>query len=320
MAKILITGGAGFIGSNVCQTLLKDQPFPVEHIAVVDNLSLGKKEFLREFIDNGQVTLYEQDLLHFDELLPIFEQHHPALVWHLAANSDIQYSAIHTDWDLKQGTLATYNVLECMRRCGAKKLIFSSSSAIYGETKVMPTPEDIGPLFPISYYGAAKLAGEGLVSAFCHNAGFQAWMFRFANIVGRNGTHGVIVDFIKKLRQDPAALAIFGDGEQAKPYLHVADCVAGMLFGYMRAADQVNYFNLGCPGATSVKDITQIVMRQLGLSNVKISYTGGARGWPGDVPQVRMDTQKMEQLGWRASGTSTEAVERATADLAAQII
>lgn len=318
--KVLITGGAGFIGSNVCARLLTERPFPVEELVVIDNLSLGRKEFLSEYIADGRVIFYQEDLLNFDNILPIFLRHKPDLVWHLSANSDIQYSAVHTDWDLKQGTLATYNVLESMRRANAKKLIFSSSSAIYGEATLVPTPEDYAPLLPISYYGAGKLAGEGLISAFSHNAGLQAWMFRFANIVGRNGTHGVIVDFIKKLRQNPALLSIYGDGLQAKPYLHVSDCVAGILFGFSHAANQVNYFNLGCPGATAVKDIAAIVMRQMNLSNVEIAYTGGARGWPGDVPQVRMDTQKMERLGWRASGTSTQAVERATSELVQQIV
>lgn len=316
--KILVTGGAGFIGSNLVRALHEGKFFPVEEIIVVDNLSLGRKEFIADLIDNQHVHFYQQDLLDQPALLDVFAKHKPDLVWHLSANSDIGYGAKFTDWDLKQGTVVTYNVLESMRRHDVKKIIFSSTSAIYGEAKTMPTPEDYGPLFPISFYGASKLAGEALVSSFCHNFGFQAWIFRFANIVGYNGTHGAIVDFIRRLKQDSARLPVLGDGKQAKPYLHVSDCVAGMVFGFAHASDQVNFFNLACSGATSVTTIAETVIAEIGVK-ASIEYSGGARGWVGDVAQVRLDPTKMMALGWSARYSSDEAVRVATQELIKQL-
>lgn len=316
--KILVTGGAGFIGSNLCHFLTNNKPLPLEELVVIDNLSLGQREFIFELIAAGTVTFYEEDLLNFEKILSIFAKHKFDLVCHLAANSDIGYGAEYTDWDLKQGALATYHVLECMKRTGAKKIVFSSTSAIYGEASLAPTLEDYGPLFPISFYGASKLAAEGLISSFCHNFGLQAWIYRFGNIVGKNGTHGVMVDFVKKLKQNPAELQIFGNGEQAKPYLYVQDCIDGMLFGFLNSTKQLNFFNLACAGATLVKEIAEIVIKQMQLPDVTLRYTGGERGWPGDVAQVRLDTQKLAKLGWQATHTSTEAVAKAAVDLVQQ--
>ncbi|MBI4049951.1 MAG: NAD-dependent epimerase/dehydratase family protein [Candidatus Doudnabacteria bacterium] len=311
--KILITGGAGFIGSNLVNVLIKK-----DKVVVIDNMILGKKEFIQSAIDGGRVEFYEQDLLDFPKTLEVFEKHKFDLVFHMSANSDISYGTKNTDWDLKQETLVTYNVLESMRRTGVQKIVFASTSAIYGEAPVKPIAEDYGPLLPISFYGAGKLASEGLITAFCHNYDLQAWLFRFANIVGRNGTHGVLVDFIKKLRANPKVLEVLGDGRQAKPYLHVDDCVAGMLFGYTNSREKVNYYNLACEGATPVAKIAELVIAAMKLENVAIHYTGGARGWAGDVPQVRLDADKLARLGWKASMSSDEAVNRAINDLLKQ--
>jgi UDP-glucose 4-epimerase len=312
--KILVTGGAGFVGSNLAQALANNKYFPVEEIVVIDNLSLGKKEFIQDLIDKKRVFFYEDDLLNFEVVLKIFEKHNFDLVWHLSANSDIGYGAKFTDWDLKQGTLVTYNILECMKRTGTKKIIFASTSAIYGEATVMPTPENYGPLHPISFYGASKLACEGLITAFCHNFNFQAWIYRFGNIVGKNGTHGAIFDFIKKLKVNPKELEVLGDGNQAKPYLYVEDCIDGMAYGFKNTTTQVNFFNLACEGATSVSKIAAAVVK-VASPTAKINYTGGERGWVGDVAQVRLDTNKMESIGWKASHTSDEAVKKAISDL-----
>lgn len=315
--KILVTGGAGFIGSNLVRMLYDNTYFSTDEIIVVDNLSLGKKEFIEDLIDEKRVFFYEKDLLDLNALSDVFDRHHPDLVWHLAANSDIGYGAKFTDWDLKQGTIATYNVLESMRKSGTKKIIFSSTSAIYGEANILPTPENYGPLFPISFYGASKLACEALISSFCHNFDFQAWIFRFGNIVGKNGTHGAIFDFIKKLRQDDSVLLVLGNGKQAKPYLHISDCVGGMSFGFLNGKDRVNFVNLACEGATMVSTIAETVLDVLG-SNASIQYSGGDRGWVGDVPQVRLDTKKMEKLGWKARYSSDDAVKRAVEELVDQ--
>ncbi len=316
--KILITGGAGFIGSNLSRALHENKYFQVEEIIVIDNLSLGKKEFIQDLIDNKRFFFYEEDLLNFDVVLKIFEKHKIDLVWHLSANSDIGYGAKFTDWDLKQGTLVTYNVLECMKRTNTKKIIFASTSAIYGEATILPTPENYGPLHPISFYGASKLACEGLITAFSHNFNFQAWMYRFGNIVGKNGTHGVIFDFIKKLKNNSEELEVLGNGKQAKPYLYVEDCIDGMAYGFKNSTEQTNFFNLACEGATKVSTIAKSVI-EIAEPTAKIKYTGGERGWVGDVAQVRLETKKMEAINWKATHTSDEAVKLAIDDLIKQI-
>lgn len=321
--KILVTGGAGFIGSNLVNHFARTGMIngtPIEKIVVIDNLFLGKKEFIESLIASGKVDFYQQDLLDFAATIQVFKKYRFNLIFHLSANSDISHGSKHTDWDLKQGTLVTYNILECMRLTGVKQIIFSSTSAIYGEALMTPTPEDYGPLLPISFYGASKLACEGLITAFCHNYHFQAFVFRFANIVGRNATHGVLVDFIQKLKSDPTKLEVLGDGKQAKPYLHVDDCISGMLFGYAHSTDQVNFYNLTCSGATSVNKIAENVIKATGKTSAVIFYIGGERGWSGDVPQVRLDPKKLEKLGWTAKLSSDEAIKKAIADLLEQRI
>lgn len=321
--NILVTGGAGFIGSNLCHTLFERSDkgtLPVSKLVVIDNLSLGKKEFIDDLLQTRpNFHFYHQDLLEFDAVHKIFEEHAFDVVFHLSANSDIGYGAKFTDWDLKQGTIVTYNVLESMKRTGVKKIVFSSTSAIYGEATVLPTPENYGPLLPISFYGASKLACEVLITSFCHNFEFQTWMYRFGNIVGKNGTHGVIVDFIKKLQKDPTQLEVLGNGKQAKPYLYVQDCVDGILYGFMNAKDQVNFFNLACDGATSVTEIAQLVLKGMRLPEAQLNFTGGDRGWVGDVPQVRLDPSKLAAAGWKAQYSSFEAVSKAVDDLVVQM-
>jgi len=311
--RIFLTGGAGFIGSNLAERLLSDG----HDVTIYDDLSLGSLEFLRECQEKRGFRFIKADLLNLDVLTEAMKDHE--VVFHLAANSDITASRQQSDLDLRLGTLVTYNVLEAMRRTGISQIVFSSSSVIYGEPTVIPTPEDYGPLLPISLYGASKLACEGLVSAFCHNYDFQAWIYRFANICGRHGTHGVIVDFIRKLKTDSRRLEILGDGKQAKPYLHVRECVDGMVFGWRRARDQVNYFNLGCEGNTNVTRIAQMLLKALDLKNVQLAFTGGERGWVGDVPQVNLDCGKYERFGWKAKMSSDEAVKLATEELAEEL-
>lgn len=310
--KAFITGGAGFIGSNLCARLLGEG----WELVVYDNLILGNREFIAEYEGNG-LTFIEADLLELDKVVEAMKG--SEVVWHLAANSDISYGRKYTDVDLKNGTLATYNVLEAMRINGIKKILFASTSAIYGEAEIMPTPENYGPLLPISLYGASKLACEGLITAFCHNFDIQAWIYRFGNVVGKNGTHGAIVDFIKKLRADKTRLEVLGDGKQAKPYLYVSEIVDGMCYGFQHAEDQVNFFNLACEGATTVETIAKSVIEACDFNDARIDYTGGARGWVGDVPQVRLCTEKMAKLGWKVTLDSDAAVKKAAEVLVTQI-
>jgi len=312
--RVLVTGAAGFIGSNLVPRLLSEG----HDVLGIDNLFLGKKEYVEPLLAQARFQFVEMDLLEKDQVLGIFRTFHPDVVWHLAANSDISYGTLHTDFDLKGGTLVTYNILDAMRLEGPKKLVFSSSGAVYGEPTVMPTPEDYGPLLPISLYAASKLACEGLITAYAHNYDMQVWMFRFGNVVGPNPTHGAIYDFVRKLAKDDRTLPVLGDGTQSKPYLHVDDCIEGMRHGVGRAGDQVNYFNLTPDDATTVRDIAEWTLSAMGLPGTPIAYSGGNRGWRGDVPTVRLDGSKLKRLGWAPRLRSNQAVERAIADIVRQ--
>lgn len=308
--RIIVTGGAGFVGSNLSERLLADG----HTVTVIDDLSGGSRAYLKECLRHDRFRFVEQDLLDLAAVTKAMEGHD--VVFHLAANSNIPEGRRKTDIDLKLGTLATYNVLEAMRLCAIREVAFSSSSVVYGEPARIPTPEEYGPLFPISLYGASKLACEGLISAYCHNYNFQAWVFRFANICGRHGTHGVILDFIHKLQADPDRLEILGDGKQAKPYLHVSECVDAMVHIWRNArSDALNFFNLGCDGATSADRVAELLLEAMGLRDVRLMRTGGERGWPGDVPQVRLDCSKLEKFGWKATLSSDEAVRLAVQEL-----
>jgi len=300
--RIFVTGGAGFIGSALVDRLVAGGA----HVTVYDNLSLGRREFLAGAIATGRCTLIEADLLDAGRIPPAIAGHDAA--FHLAANSDISLGRAETDRDLRQGTVATYNVLDAMRQQGIVDVVLASTSAVYGEHVPQPTREDAGPLLPISLYGASKLASEALVSAFAHNFGLRGWIFRFANVVGGRATHGAVFDFIRKLRHTPGELPVLGDGRQSKPYLFVDDCVDGMLFGWRHATEPMNVFNLAVDGATSVADIAGIVRAEMGLADARVTFSGGARGWPGDVSQVRLDPSKLAALGWRARRTSHDAI------------
>jgi UDP-glucose 4-epimerase len=315
IVRIVVTGAAGFIASNLIPRLLADG----HDVVGVDNLFLGKKAHLDPVLGNARFQFREQDLLPLQDTVDLFRSVQPDLVWHLAANSDISYGTTHTDFDLKGGTIVTYNVLEAMRLSGARQIIFSSSGAVYGEPTVMPTPEVYGPLLPISLYAASKLACEGLVSAYAHNYDIQAWIFRFGNIVGPNPTHGAIYDFVLKLRKDSSRLRVLGDGTQSKQYVYVEDCLDGMLHGYRAANEPLNYFNLSAEGHTSVRYMAERTLLTMGLDTVPIEYSGGSRGWRGDVPVVRLDASKLAKVGWKPRFSSDEAVDRAIGDAVRQL-
>jgi len=312
--KIVVTGAAGFIASNLMPRLLGEG----HEVTGIDNFFLGRREYLPQ---HSNFSFNELDLLDLDQLIALFERVRPERVWHLAANSDISYGTKYTDFDLKGGTLVTYNVLEAMRRTGVKEILFSSSGAVYGEPTVMPTPEDYGPLFPISLYAASKLACEGLVTAFAHNYDIRAWIFRFGNIVGPNPTHGVIHDFALRLHKDPTYLKILGDGTQAKPYVHIEDCLDGMMFGHAHAKAGFNCYNLAVDDQTSVNEIAAWTLEEMGIDRdkIRIEYTGGPRGWKGDVAQVKLDTRRMTALGWKPARSSREATRRSIREIVAQV-
>ncbi len=307
--KAFITGGAGFIGSHLADSLLNNH----DSVTVYDNLSSGEKAFIQHHFNNKNFTFVHAELLDLHKLTKTLQGHD--IVFHLAANPHVRLGETQTDLDLKQGIIATYNVLEAMRQNHIKKIVFSSSSVVYGETTEPTLPETYGPTLPISMYGAGKLGAEGLISAFCGTFDFQAWMYRFANVVGARGTHGVIVDFIEKLKKNPHELEILGDGKQCKPYLYVSDCVGGILYGYTHANQKMNLFNLSCDTTTTVTRIAEMVTQEMGLSNVTFNYPGGIRGWKGDVPRFQLDATKMNNLGWKATLTSDEAVRKAIQDV-----
>lgn len=310
--KVFITGGAGFIGSHLCATFLERGA----QVTAFDNLVLGRREFLEPFSSHKSFRFIEADLTDLARVKKEMEGHD--LVVHMAANSDISQGAARTDVDMQNGTVATYNVLEAMRVTNVKKLIFASTSAIYGEASVKPTPEGYGPLFPISFYGASKLACEAMISAFSHNCAIQSWVYRFANIVGPNSTHGAIHDFVGRLLKNPKALKVLGNGTQRKSYLHVTDCVAGMLFGFETATAPFQCFNLASHGVTNVRFIAEEVVSQMEpVLNARagLEFGEGDRGWVGDVPYTYLDGSALEGLGWKASTDSNEAVRRAISEI-----
>jgi UDP-glucose 4-epimerase len=311
--RFFVTGGAGFIGSHLVDKLIQNGK-----VTVFDNLSSGKVEFISHHFGKSNFVFIQKDLLDLEDLKEAIKGHD--VVFHLAANPDARLGIEDTSLDLNQETIATYNVLEAMRINDIKKIVFSSSGTIYGETPIIPLPENYGPVLPISLYGAGKLACEGLISSFCHTFDMQSWIYRFANIVGPRATHGVIYDFIHKLKKNPGELEILGDGKQRKPYLYVEECVEGMLFGFFNANQRVNLFNLGCETSTEVNIIAKMVCEEMGLEKVKFRYTGGDRGWRGDVPQVRFDIKKMKRLGWEPELTSDEAVCKAIKQIIPEII
>lgn len=313
--KIFITGGAGFIGSHLCEQFL----FEGHEVTAYDNLVLGKRELLKNCISHKNFQLIEQDLLNLEALTQAMNGHE--LVYHLAANSDISQGAKTTTVDLHNGTIATYNTLEAMRLNNVKQIIFASTSAIYGEAETKPTPENYGPLLPISFYGASKLACEALCSAFSHNFGIQVWVYRFANIVGSHSTHGAIHDFVSRLLKKPEKLEVLGNGTQRKSYLHVSDCIRGMRFGYENCKDEFQVFNLASVGVTQVRFIAEEVARQVSeLTKIKaeVAFGEGDRGWRGDVAYTHLTREKFAAKGWHARLSSDEAVSLAIKEIIAE--
>jgi UDP-glucose 4-epimerase len=308
--KVLVTGGAGFIGSHAIRRLLADG----HNVTAVDNLSSGRREAIVGFADNPAFRFVEGDLL--DPALVRRVVDGQDLVWHLAANTDIRHGISRTDADLKNCVIATWNVLEAMRETGVAQLLFASSGVVYGDHEEQPLQETAGPLLPVSLYAAGKLSCEAFISAYCHMFGLRAWMFRFANVIGGGTRHGVVYDFVQKLRSNPDELEVLGDGRQVKPYLLVDECVEGMWFAYqnipLSAERPSDVFNLGTDTFTSVARIAEIVREELGLPAARIRYTGGRRGWVGDAPVILMSAAKLRRQGWEAKHSSEEAVRIAT--------
>ena len=303
--NILVTGGAGFIGSHLDDALIARG----HQLTIVDNLVLGRKENIEHLIGNPNFRFIEADLLDMPKMREIFAEGKFDMVYHLAANSDIQKGGKDPMVDYNLTFNTTFNVLQLLKEFEIKKFFFASTSAIYGETYDVLN-EDYGPLKPVSNYGAGKLASEAFISAFSSTYGIQTWITRFPNVVGERFTHGVIYDFIKKLRNNPEELEVLGNGEQCKPYVYVKDLVEAILYVIDHASEKYNVYMIGSDSRTKVKEIAAMVIEEMGL-NAKIRYTGGDRGWVGDVPEFRYDLTKINKLGWTAPHNSNESVRLA---------
>ncbi|HEQ79045.1 MAG TPA: NAD-dependent epimerase/dehydratase family protein [Euryarchaeota archaeon] len=306
--NIVVTGGAGFIGSHLVDALMKKN----NHITVLDNLSSGKLEFLEQHEGKKHYSFVKEDLLNPDPLAKIVKG--ADCVFHLAANPDVRLGGHDTRVHLEQNVIATHNLLEAMRKEDVSDIYFTSTSTVYGETNVVPTPECHGPLEPISLYGASKLACEALISAYAHNFTMQGLSFRFANVVGERSTHGVIYDFINKLKKDPSTLEILGtDPGTSKSYVHIDDAITGMVHACENSDKTVDYFNLGTKEITTVRTIAEIVCKEMGLHHVKFNFTGGVdggRGWKGDVRLMQLSIEKLERTGWKPNLSSDDAIRK----------
>ena len=303
--KILVTGGAGFIGSHLCDALIARN----HRVTVVDNLALGTKRNIEHLLSNPNFRFIETDVLNDAVMHTIFEQGDFDMVYHLAANSDIQKGGQDPSVDYQMTFNTTFRILQLLKEFRVGKFFFASTSAIYGETQDI-LHEDYGPLRPVSNYGAGKLASEAFISAFSNTYHIQTWITRFPNVVGERFTHGVIYDFIHKLQQNPHELLVLGNGEQCKPYVYVKDLVDGILYVVDHAGELYNVYLLGSDTRTKVRDIAAMVIEEMEL-DARIRYTGGDRGWVGDVPEFRYDLSKINALGWRAAHDSDASVRLA---------
>jgi UDP-glucose 4-epimerase len=310
--KICVTGGAGFIGSHPSEQLLLNG----HSVSVIDNLSLGSLSNIAHLQEDKRFKFYQENILDIEKLNEIFKVSQFDTVFHLAATSDIARSFDEVAIDLDNTFLSTYTVLNLMRKYSIPELVFASTSAVYGELQGQ-IAEDAGPLRPVSHYGAAKLASEAFISSFVEGYGMRAWIARFPNVIGAPATHGVIWDLIRKIRTRPELLQVLGDGEQNKPYMHVRDLVDALLFIWKKSQDKINIFNIGVDTRTKVKIIAEEVVKAMG-HDTAIQYTGGSRGWIGDVPTFEYDLSKIKRLGWSPRRSSNEAVKAAIGEIVAQ--
>jgi UDP-glucose 4-epimerase len=300
---ILVTGAAGFIGSHLCDRLL----LRGHHLVGIDNLHLGRMRNIEHLGADPAFRFEQLDCLDAAGLERLFKTAKFDAVFHLAANSDIAAGNADRGLDLKLNQLTTTAVLEAMHLNGVRRLFFSSTSAVFGEHE-KALAEDDGPLQPISFYGASKLAAEAFVSVYSHTLGLKSVVFRFPNVVGERSTHGAIYDFIERLKKDTSVLHVLGDGRQTKPYLYVADLIDAIESAWAQPETAMAVYNAAGEGATSVKEIAEAVVSRFGSPGTKITYGGGARGWPGDVPRFSYNTAKLRGLGWSPKHDSGAAV------------
>ncbi len=301
--KALVTGGAGFIGSHIVDELVRRG----NDVIVYDNLSTGQAGHLEQAVGTGRVKLIEADILDAQMLRKSMEG--ASTVFHLAANADVRGGRADTWVDLEQNVVGTHRVLEAMRHTGAKSIIFTSSATVYGDPEIFPTPEDYAPL-QTSVYGASKLAAEGYIQAFGEYFDIRSYVFRFVSWIGERYSHGVVHDFMNKLRDNPGELEILGDGNQRKSYLHVEDGIRGIFQALDDVEGPKNVFNLGHEEYMNVKELAGIVCEEMGLDGVLYRFTGGERGWLGDSPFVHLDISRMRSTGFQPRISIEEGIRR----------
>jgi UDP-glucose 4-epimerase len=312
--RFFIAGGAGFIGSHLADRLMEDER--ALHVTLFDNFSSGREWHVQKHSGDSRFRLTRGDVLDLDRLIQAMSEHD--VVVHLASNPDISRAVEEPGIDFHQGTVLTNNVLEAMRRAGVPHLLYASGSGVYGEAGDSAIQEEFGPLKPISTYGASKLAGEALIASYCSMFGIAASVFRFGNVVGGRQTHGVGFDFLRKLRTDPTRLKILGDGRQNKSYIHVSDVVEAVLLVCERSRENYEVFNVATNETITVTEIAELAVEAMGLrEHPSFVYTGGSRGWKGDVPNVRLDTTRIRALGWRPAFSCREAVQRSLEEMVA---
>jgi UDP-glucose 4-epimerase len=303
VTRSFVAGGAGFIGSHLTRELLLD---PAQEVVVFDNLASGKLSHLDGLLGDPRLRLVQADLQECERVAEAM--HGAEHVYLFAANPDIAAAVEEPGIDFWQGTYLTHNVIEAMRVNGVRRITYASGSGVYGDLGSQSVDEEFGPLIPVSTYGASKLGCEAMLAAYAHMFGIHAVVFRFANVVGSRQTHGVTYDFVRRLLEDPERLRILGDGGQSKSYIHVSDVVAAMLTLTDRGWAGFEIFNAGTGDYVTVTEIADLVVERMGLTGVRYEYTGGARGWKGDVPVVRFRSDKLAALGWRCARSSTEAL------------
>lgn len=315
MNFILITGGAGFIANHLIENLIVDSN---NFIVAIDNLSMCDEKNIKKFYDEFNFEFHKVELSDPHDLSLIFEKYTFNIVYHLAANSDISRSFTNPSIDYKNTFNTTWNVLEQLRINNIKQFIFASTSAIFGEVGDNIIDESFGPILPISHYGAGKLASEAFISSFAYNYDIESLIVRFPNVIGEYSTHGVIYDFINKLKINPKELVVLGDGNQEKSYLYVKDLINAIQFAWNHKTEKVDIFNIGGIDTISVAEIAQIVIQNIGLGSL-ISYTGGDRGWKGDVPKFSYDIKKILGTKWTPKFNSREAVDLTVKSLIKEI-
>jgi UDP-glucose 4-epimerase len=311
--KYFIVGGAGFIGSHFTDRLLSDRR--VSKVTLYDNFSSGREWHYEQHLCDPRLDVIRQDVASLPELTEAVRGHD--VVIHLASNPDIARAATEPEIDFYQGTVLTNNVIEAMRRSGVQRLLYASGSGVYGDIGEIEAAEDFGPLIPVSTYGASKLAGEALIASYCFMFGLTARVFRFGNVVGPRQTHGVGYDFVRKLIRNPEELQIFGDGRQSKSYIHVQDVISAVLCANERETAPFRAFNVATGDYITVKEIADLAVEILGLNPApKYVLSGGDRGWKGDVPIVRLNTDRIQSLGWRCERKCREALRDSISSLA----